>query len=414
MGANPTQTVSPGAPPATYTWYGGKVTRGNAGKPVYTPMEYGAISLAPTDPVMQDNFGLIGGLIIEPQGSTWQTDDNSRLSGTVTKPDKTSFRESVVMIQDDLAALRTSNSTTMTNGTIPPTEPAPDGFSQAVNYRTEPMPYRYANPNYLQNDPALSPTGVARAGSNTLVSTDPQTPVLPAEAGKPLRLRMLHPAGLNEQVFELHGHNWQEEPYSTGSTKIVDKNPLSQWTGSRDTFGPNSSFDVVLSHAGGKNAVQGDYLFRTFIGSDFLNGMWGLVRVGPPGKDVVTITEYCVPPSSGVTQFTVAGVNTVNPATHHMSKVVTISGPGLPAIPPIAVDPMAGTWSFQSSSITTAPASLTVTSQQGGTVTVSAKSCPILGNQTTAPAAVTKHKQRIVESDRFRAQPTVEMAPPKK
>ena len=421
MGANPTETLSPGGPPATYTWYAGKITRDNSGKPVYTPVEYGAISLAPADPVMQDNFGLIGGLIIEPQGSTWQTDDNSRLSGTVTKPDKTSFRESVVMIQDDLAALRTSNSTTITNGTIPATEPAgctsvdpPNGcFNRALNYRTEPMPYRYANPNYLQNDPALSPIGgIAQALSDTQVSADPQTPVLPAEAGKPLRLRMLHPAGLNEQVFELHGHNWQEEPYSTGSTKIVENNPLSQWTGSRDTFGPNSSFDVVLSHAGGKNAVQGDYLFRTYIGTDFLFGMWGLVRVGPPGKDVVTITEYCAPPSAGATQFTLTGANTVNPANHHMARTVTITGlPGLPAIQTVAVNSMTGAWSFQSSSITNAPASLTVTSQQGGAVKVSAQSCPLPQIQTATPPAT---KQKSVEVDRFRPEPAVERAPARK
>jgi hypothetical protein len=39
--------------------------------------------------------------------------------------------------------------------------------------------------------------------------------------------------------------------------------------------------------------------------------------------------------------FRVAGVNTVNPANHHMSATVTITGTGL-SIPPVAVDPMDG------------------------------------------------------------------------
>ncbi len=121
-------TVEPGST-HEYKWYAGRLTRDATGKPVYTPVEFGAVNLAPSDPLMQDNFGLIGALIIEPQGATWQTDSNSRASATVTKADKSSFREGVVMVQDDLADL---------------------GGFQGLNYRTEPFPYRYANPNYLR------------------------------------------------------------------------------------------------------------------------------------------------------------------------------------------------------------------------------------------------------------------------
>ena len=411
IGANPVETISPGGS-ATYTWYAGKVGKSATGTPEYTPMEFGAISLAPADPLMQHNFGLVGGLIIEPEGFKFEADENSRLSGTVTAG-TTSFRESVVVIQDDLAALRTSDSThLLPGGQIPPTEAAPGGFSRALNYRTEPLPYRYLSPDYLSNSSTLSPTGVARALSNSLVSADPQTPVFPAEAGKPLRLRMLHPAGLSEQVFELHGHAWQEEPYSTGSTKIVADNPTSQWTGSRDTFGPNASFDVVLKHAGGVNAVQGDYLFRTFIGTEFLNGMWGLVRVGPVGKDVITLTEFCAPLAT--TPFTITGVNTVNPSTHKMAATVTITGAGL-NIPPVAVDKMTGRWQFQSPSITTAPASITITSTQGGTTSATAQSCPIIQNATVPPAPLTqlRNAPKAERDDRFKPDPAVE-APAKK
>ncbi len=371
IGANPVTSIPPGQK-HKYTWYAGKVDRDSKGNPIYTPVEFGAVSLAPGTPVMQDNFGLIGALIIEPEGSEFATDVNSRASATVTKAGKTLFREAVVIFQDNLAAVQEG----------------------ALNYRTEPFPYRYGNPEYLVNDPALSLLAVSRSQSDTLVSADPQTPVFVAEAGKPLRMRVLHPAGFNEQVFELHGHTWQEEPYSKGSTKIVDNNPLSQWTGSRDAFGPNSSFDVVLKHAGGNNAVKGDYLFRTFIGGvpadGFLNGTWGLLRVGEPGKDVVTVTTYCGDP-----HFTIAGVNTVNPANHHMATQVTITGAGL-TIPPIPVDQMTGAWTFTSNTITTMPTPITVTSNEGGTAEVKTTLCAIQSPPPpTAPPLDTKDVERF-------------------
>ncbi len=48
----------------------------------YEPVEFGAVDLAPADPLMQDNFGLIGALIIEPQGSTWKVDQNTKAGAT--------------------------------------------------------------------------------------------------------------------------------------------------------------------------------------------------------------------------------------------------------------------------------------------------------------------------------------------
>lgn len=264
---------------------------------------------------------------------------------------------------------------------IVPLATDPANTQIAINYRTEPFAYRYLNSNYLENTSANSPAGISRAMSNTLVAADPETPVFVAEAGKPLRIRMLHPAGVNEQVFELHGHNWQEEPYKNNSTVIGD-NPLSQSTGSRDTFGPNASFDAVLKQAGGSRAVKGDYLFRTFIGTDYLLGMWGIVRVGTPGQDVVTLNQFCqMTPPQGA-QLSIQGVNTVNPANHHMATSVTIfsgTGSSLTQIGTAAVDRMTGAWSF-AKAINPVPTAITVKSQQGGAATASAPICPISQN----------------------------------
>jgi hypothetical protein len=214
-------------------------------------------------------------------------------------------------------------------------------WTRAINYRTEPFGYRFAQVDWSLNDSSKAPLGIAPALADILVLADPETPVFVAAAGTPVRFRMLHPAGTsNDQVMTLHGHVWQEEPYTTDST-VIGNNPLSQWMGSRDAFGPNVSFDLVLEKAGGKSGVLGDYLYRTFIGNDFQFGLWGILRVGRADQDTVTITSF--------SNTMVTGHNTVNPDTGQMAdKVMLFSGTGATPtqIGTATVDKMRGTWSF--------------------------------------------------------------------
>ena len=254
---------------------------------------------------------------------------------------------------------------------IPPdTLPTFPNWTKGVNYRTEPFTYRYQDPNWLTGN---APIGISRVLSNTLVSADPETPVFSVPAGMPVRLRVLHPGGSLEQVFTLHGHKWQEVPYTNDST-VMGVNPQSQSTGSRDTFGPNAAFDILLPSAGGAMAAPGDYLMRTFIGTDFQFGMWNLMRVGDAsaaqgaGKDTVVVTRY-EPVSGG--RIMITGVNTVNPVNGQMAATVSVfsgnnsSGTKLGDAP---VDPMRGTWMLQVAAATP-PAAITVLSNQNGTVT---------------------------------------------
>ena len=53
--------------------------------PNYIPVEFGSIPLTPSDPLMQHPFGLLGALIIEPQDTSWRTDDNSRAGARVQR-----------------------------------------------------------------------------------------------------------------------------------------------------------------------------------------------------------------------------------------------------------------------------------------------------------------------------------------
>lgn len=354
VGKNPSMTVKNGDT-GTLIWYAGRIEQAAASDPAkYIPVEFGSIPLTPSDPLMQHPFGLIGSLVIEPAGAGWQTDSNSRASANVCKGACTGnnilFREFVLMVQDDNQALRLTEPGAAGAGPINvdpaakplPSTPTPINYG-AFNYRTEPLDYRYKNDDWNSNLDSKSPLGISRALSNTLVGADPQTPVFAASKNTPLRFRMIHPAGLSEQVFTLHGHVWQEEPFINGSTEI-GHNPRSQSQGSRDAFGPNISFDMVIDSAGGTAGVTGDYLYRTFVGNPWTFGLWGLLRVG--NSDVVTITKFAKPTTSGG-KVLIAGVNTVNPNNGQMAKQVTIfntTGGAMVELGKADVDPLTGVW----------------------------------------------------------------------
>ena len=120
VGFNPEQTVATGES-RTVRWYAGDISSTDDGRIVATPIEFGTLSLVPSDPLMQDPKGLVGALIIEPQGASWVEDANTRASATVTKADGSQFREFVVVMQDDVEV----------------------GPGTAFNYRTEPITSRY-------------------------------------------------------------------------------------------------------------------------------------------------------------------------------------------------------------------------------------------------------------------------------
>ncbi|MEK7830604.1 MAG: hypothetical protein AAB401_05925, partial [Acidobacteriota bacterium] len=273
-GFNPIQTVAPpsgGNPGETKTvfWYAGNLNVVN-GQLVGTPVEFGSVSLNPSDPIWQHPKGLMGALIVEPQGSKWVEDSNSRASATVTKADGTTFRDFVLIAQDDV---------TLSTGTNAGNAKAYGSSSSTLNYGTEPMPYRYPGGN----------TGgdVFQAASNSQVGgADPQTPIFTAAAGRPVRFRMLHPAsgaGNNDgNVMTIDGHVWQEEPY-TNNSRQLGNNPLSQWQGTRGQHGARHKFEVLLNSAGGTNRVPGDYIYRSLVlvigGGDPSQGIWGIFRV---------------------------------------------------------------------------------------------------------------------------------------
>jgi len=152
--------------------------------------------------------------------------------------------------------------------------------TSSVNYRTEPKNFRYAG-NATQDFSCML--------SNQLIAgpaKDPQTPIFTADPGARVRFRMTHPFGTGtSQVFTVHGHVWQRNPYQKNSRELGDNN-LSQWLGSRDNHGSTDHFELVLDKAGGEGGRQGDYLYTVFHPSQARLGAWGLFRVGASNQPV--------------------------------------------------------------------------------------------------------------------------------
>ncbi|HEY0099957.1 MAG TPA: hypothetical protein VGB76_13495, partial [Pyrinomonadaceae bacterium] len=308
VGLNPIQTVSPGES-RTYTWYAGDVgvelsTNRWYGKPV----EFGATNLVSSDPIKHSNKSAIGSLIIEPYGSSWAVDEDSTHSAMIYRPvdiwnapcagcptQVDGFREFVLQFQNDLN-MRFDSGRPVPN--LAEGEDPEDSAQKAINYRTEPfwtrlcywpalpltgndqpIPARQCPASDAKQTRALDMTNSLH--NQQIGGLDPVTPIFTADAGQPVRFRVLHSGGhARNNVFMVHGHLWQEMPYQDGSnSSVIGFKQDSPWHGSQWGHGPSNHFDVVLESAGGAFGVQGDYLYRTFQSWQFDGGIWGLFRV---------------------------------------------------------------------------------------------------------------------------------------
>lgn len=257
------------------------------GRLTATPIEFGAVNLLPADPIIHPSKGLVGALIIEPQGASWTTDAGTRTAATVTKPNGDTFREFVVVSQTGVN-LRDAQGRPIcpVEGGRPckGTEDPEDSGNKAVNYRAEPLWFRmgFAPGSDLEHTRTLDFTDVL---SNAITGgQDPQTPVFTAQAGQEVRFRVLNGGGpARNQVFQVHGHGWQRMPYRTtgavASNEIGD-NPSSPVYGAQAGGGPGNHFDIVLNGgAGGHFSRPGDYLWREQSSLAFDGGIWGILRV---------------------------------------------------------------------------------------------------------------------------------------
>jgi len=317
VGINPVQTVPPRVDPqapwprSTYQYYAGDLRLReqpstlnavrNLDRVESLPVEFGGLNLRPADLIKQVQKGLGGILVVEPEGATWVEDADQRAAATITAPGQPVFRDFAQVWQRSLN-MRWADGAPVENiaaeGPGVPEDPQ-DNSGMAINYRAEPLWYRFgkapdapwghANGNGLGDLP-----NAHMAYSNALVGGEPQTPTLRVLRGQPFRLHLAMPSGgSRNSTFALHGHVWPRDPYlaqnvdkkgfpqtapGVGSVRIGN-NPLSLFLGGQENVLPGAHWSFVFPSAGGGFAVPGDYLYRDAGSLGNLGGFWGILRV---------------------------------------------------------------------------------------------------------------------------------------
>jgi hypothetical protein len=300
VGFNPDQTVGPGES-KIYAWYAGSISTGTTTtNTVLTPVEYGVVTLRDYgDIIKHSSHGLIGSLVIEPAGATAITDADTNAAATILGASgQVLFREFVVQYQTDVTA-QDALGEPLPNfrGGDDPEDSGQKGF----NYRHEPLWARLALPPDVDLDTlngqdftnTLSSTapnpGCPGGNQNMVLASmggggacgDPETPVFTAQAGTPVRFRVIDVQGHPRQEgFTVFGHHWNFEPWTANST-VQGRNPFTFEVGSYSGIGPTRHLNILIDSAGGINKVPGDYLYRTQESFKWTGGLWGIFRVTP-------------------------------------------------------------------------------------------------------------------------------------
>jgi hypothetical protein len=281
VGFNPNQVLTVGAGGSQeYWWYAGDLEINN-GEVTAHPRELGAVSLCPAAPVIQDGYGLLGALIVEPADSNWAPPDYVSQQANIYSSEKD--KQGKLLFHDFVLIEQTNITATNTAGTV--------SASSAVNNTSEDLGFRLGVNLGDLPTPTPSPLPFYQVLSNSLPSPpyfkspgtpigDPKTPIFTATAGDPVRFRVLQPGGDSvggNIMFEIHGHSWQQEPW-TNSSSALGNNPKSNVFGA-DILVPHKALNILINSAGGPDKVPGDYLYYSFLAGD---GAWGIFRVTPP------------------------------------------------------------------------------------------------------------------------------------
>lgn len=271
VGFNGGDPIGPGQQ-TRYYWYAGVVTiEDNRLK--HEPKEFGPVNLTSWgDIINQPSHGLIGTLIIEPQGATYHDQvsgervPNGGVSVQVKYPDpemgvSRSFREHVILYRDGLNLHYTKKDGS--TSPIPDCRICDDSYDlgdKAFNHHTAPFQTRLGQEPDANLNEAFYPTNFFTSAYKPIPTT-----TYTAEPGEEVRFRVLQPHGRSRQhAFMVYGHDFQDMLPDFGSPH----SPL---------ISVGKAITVTIPEA-----QEGNWLYRDGPAQMWSGGLWGSFNVGTP------------------------------------------------------------------------------------------------------------------------------------
>jgi hypothetical protein len=277
VGYNPETFAGPDGGSVRYYWYAGEISiKGN--RLQHYPREFGPINLSSwADVVNQPAHGLVGTLIVEPEGATYHDPvteariDNGELSAVVRYTEDGQakrFREHVVLYRDGLNlhyAKRNNGHSTP----IPDCRICDDSYDlgdKAFNYATAPFAFRLGQSPDANLNQAFFPDNFFTPGYKPI-----PTEHFRAEPDDEVRFRVLQPQGRNRQhTFLVYGHGYDDLLPRFGS-------PHSALM----SVGKAMTVRVPKAH-------PGYWLYRDGPAQLWAGGLWGSFTVGSPSDQQVS------------------------------------------------------------------------------------------------------------------------------
>ncbi|MGE7667730.1 multicopper oxidase domain-containing protein [Ureibacillus composti] len=221
--------------------------------------------------------GLFGALFVEPRGSWW-TDPvtgkpiNSGNFADIHNPILPSFREYGWFFHDEMEVDDLTGQKPISPHTLQPEA------THAINYRAEPMRNRM---RLILEGVVCPDCEGEEVHHDSWVFGDPDTPILRAYVGDPIKIRLVHGGAQETHVFHYHVHQWLFEPTDIDS-EILDAQAIS----------PQNHYTVSpLYGAGSLQGAIGDAIIHCHLYPHFGEGMWGMQR----NFDVLQDGSMCYP-----------------------------------------------------------------------------------------------------------------------
>jgi hypothetical protein len=291
IGYNLDQTAGPGQT-VTYKWFADAVTYADpANSSNLTDGELGAVPLVDYGDVRgHRHHGLLAALVVGPAGATYHDQVTgfqvtSGVAVDVHVPGTPANYRDVVLFQHNGLNLRSAAGAILDD---PIPGDWPDRGERAISYANAPFHHRLGLPDPIINPARLAADGLFTAANwgrrladvfssmaltNGVAQGDPDTPIVRAYAGDPVRVHVVQSSDRGRMTeTEISGHSWLEHAFDSGSVRA----------GVQGSMASGSAFTFHLRAAGGDMQAVGDYRYGMVHGvSGMSSGTWGIMRVYP-------------------------------------------------------------------------------------------------------------------------------------